>query len=135
MRWVAAPILIVIAMFAALSPDSGPTPEPIRSTAAARGAPQLTGISPDVGTVDGGTQVTLTGANLTGAIAVWFGDHEAANVAPIDTHQVTVTTPRGTAGKVDVRVIVGGNPVLAPNAFGYADGRPWAQRAWDLLMR
>ncbi|MEV4616526.1 IPT/TIG domain-containing protein [Kitasatospora sp. NPDC049258] len=73
-------------------------------------APTLGVISPNQGTSAGGTTVTLTGTNLTGATAVKFGATAAPSftvsadtvitaVSPpgSGTVQVTVTTPGGTS--------------------------------------
>jgi YVTN family beta-propeller protein len=74
--------------------------------------PVVTGVSPLSGPLAGGTAVTITGSNFTGATAVSFGgtpaasftvssdtsitavSPAAASVGPVD---VTVTTPNGTS--------------------------------------
>jgi Regulator of chromosome condensation (RCC1) repeat/IPT/TIG domain len=74
--------------------------------------PSVTGVSPAAGVVKGGTAVTITGTNLTGAAAVKFGATAAtefkvespttiAAVSPAGagTVDVTVTTPVGTSAK------------------------------------
>ncbi len=65
-------------------------------------APTVTGLSPASGPAVGGTAVTITGTNFTGATAVHFGKHPAAFIVTDDTH-IAVTSPAG-AGLVDVTV-------------------------------
>ena len=65
--------------------------------------PALTGISPTSGSTGGGTTVTITGTNLAGATSVSFGG--AAGTITADTGtQITVTSPAGSAGTVNVTV-------------------------------
>lgn len=68
--------------------------------------PQLTGIAPNVGSVLGGTLVTLTGsgfqANGAGANAVSFGGIAATNVVVVNDTELTCETPASPAGSVDV---------------------------------
>jgi YVTN family beta-propeller protein len=74
--------------------------------------PVVTGISPASGPLAGGTTVTITGSNFTGATAVSFGGTPATSftvssdtsitaVSPaasnVGTVDVTVTTPNGTS--------------------------------------
>ena len=70
-------------------------------------APTVTGVSPTTGPTAGGTSVTITGTNFTGATAVSFGgtaatpftvdqrdlDHRDRAGAAAGTVDVTVTTP------------------------------------------
>jgi hypothetical protein len=80
-------------------------------TFVAPGAPTVTGLSPTSGLTTGGTSVTITGTNFTGATAVDFGSvaassftvNSATSITAVDpaeaagTVTVTVTTPAGTA--------------------------------------
>ena len=66
-------------------------------------APTVTSVSPASGPATGGTTVTVTGTGFTGATAVHVGTATAAFTVVSDT-QLTVTTPAGTAGTVDVTV-------------------------------
>ena len=67
-------------------------------------APTVTSISPTTGPTAGGTSVTITGTNLTGATSVNFGSEAATEVTVVDATTVTATAPSGTAGGVDVTV-------------------------------
>ncbi|MGW7003917.1 virginiamycin B lyase family protein [Streptomyces sp. NPDC054933] len=81
--------------------------------------PTLTAISPTQGPAAGGTVVTITGTNLTGA-SVTIGGSPATNVSvnPGGT-QITATTPPGTPGPADVTVTTGGGTATLPAAFTY----------------
>lgn len=71
--------------------------------------PTVTAVSPGQGGTAGGTGVTITGANFSGATAVSFGGTRAASFAVNSANSITATSPSGAAGAVDVTVTtVGG---------------------------
>ncbi|MEV7683929.1 IPT/TIG domain-containing protein [Streptomyces sp. NPDC088341] len=78
-------------------------------------------ISPNQGSTGGGTTVTITGTNLTGATAVRFGTKLATITANTPT-SVTVTSPSG-AGTVPVTVTTPGG-TSNPLSFFYV-GAPF----------
>lgn len=78
-------------------------------------------ISPNQGSTGGGTTVTITGTNLSGATAVKFGTKSAAITANTAT-SVTVTSPSG-AGTVPVTVTTPGG-TSNPLSFFYV-GAPF----------
>ncbi len=84
-------------------------------------APTVTKISPTLGPTTGGTSVTITGANLANAVAVMFGTVEADTFANDTGNQIVVTSPAGTAGKVDIRVVTAGgtSAVTSKDKFMY----------------
>lgn len=63
-------------------------------------------ISPNQGSISGGTTVTITGINLVGALSVHFGDQLATITANTPT-SITVVNPPGN-GVVDVTVTTNG---------------------------
>ncbi len=65
-------------------------------------SPTVTSISPTTGPAAGGTSVTITGTNLSGATAVDFGSN-AATITADSANSITATSPAGT-GTVDVTV-------------------------------
>ena len=69
-------------------------------------SPTVTAVSPDSGSALGGTPVTITGTNFTGATGVSFGTVAvaAANFTVASATSITATAPAGTAGTVDVTV-------------------------------
>jgi hypothetical protein len=68
-------------------------------------APTVTAISPTFGPIAGGTSVTITGTNFTGATSVLFGTTAATNVTVVSSTQVTATSPALAAGAQNVHVV------------------------------
>jgi large repetitive protein len=83
--------------------------------------PAVTALSPARGPATGGTSVTITGANLTGASAVTFGATAATGFTVVSATQITATAPSGTASVVDITVTTpnGTSPTSAADAFTY----------------
>jgi hypothetical protein len=84
-------------------------------------APRVTSISPSRGPTSGGTTVTITGSNLSGATAVNFGASVATIISVDSASQVTATAPAGSSGTVDVRVTSAGgtSPTVGGDQFTY----------------
>lgn len=86
-------------------------------------APTLSMVMPNTGLEAGGTSVTLTGSDFTGATAVQFGSPMAMNMTVVSDTQITCMTPAGT-GTVDVTIqSPNGNTTLA-QAFAYQPPPP-----------
>lgn len=76
--------------------------------------PEVTSVSPDEGTANGGTAITITGVLLTGATGVLIGGNAATSVVVVNSTTITCVTPAGTIGFADVQVTgITGNPDLA----------------------
>jgi hypothetical protein len=71
------------------------------------GIPVVTGISPGSGPAAGGTSVTITGTNLTGASTVTFGATGGSITANTAT-SITATSPAHAAGQIHVTVTTAG---------------------------
>ena len=84
------------------------------------GAPTVTGISPSVGTVSGGTAVTITGTGFTGATSVTIGGAAATGVTVVNSTTITATTPAGTAGTANVVVTTPGGTGTGSGLYTYA---------------
>ncbi len=82
--------------------------------------PTIGGISPASGPTAGGTQVTISGANFTGAIVVYFGGTAATSFKVNTDGSITAVSPAGT-GTVDVKVVTpsGANATTAADQFTY----------------
>jgi parallel beta-helix repeat protein len=75
--------------------------------------PVVTGISPAAGPLAGGTDVTITGANLANVTAVAFGNATVAVQSNTGT-QITAISPSGAAaGMVDVTLVAPGGASAA----------------------
>jgi formylglycine-generating enzyme required for sulfatase activity len=72
---------------------------------------QVSSIVPNSGNYTGGTAITITGAYLAATTGVTIGGVPATNVVAVSATQVTVVTPAGSVGAVDV-VITGTKGVL-----------------------
>ncbi|PZA12230.1 transporter [Rhodopseudomonas palustris] len=81
--------------------------------------PAVTSISPASGPAAGGTSVTITGNNLTGATAVSFGGVAATAVSVTSATTITATTPAHGAGVVDVTVTTPGGSSTGAGLFSY----------------
>ncbi|MGA2037309.1 MAG: IPT/TIG domain-containing protein, partial [Acidimicrobiales bacterium] len=66
--------------------------------------PTVTSISPTSGTTGGGTSVTVTGTNFTGASAVHFGSTAATGGTVKNATQITAVSPPESVGTVNVTV-------------------------------
>jgi hypothetical protein len=66
--------------------------------------PTLTAISPRIGSIAGGTSVTLIGTNLTGATGVTLGGTAATNLVVVNSTTIICTIPAHAAGAVSVLV-------------------------------
>jgi hypothetical protein len=70
--------------------------------------PAIFSMSPTSGSTAGGTLVTLTGVNFTGATEVTFGSVPGTGLTVLNSGtQITITSPARTAGTVSVRVTTG----------------------------
>ncbi|MHB1890691.1 MAG: IPT/TIG domain-containing protein, partial [Acidimicrobiales bacterium] len=109
---------------------SSPSLSQLTGTVLAVGSsPTVTAISPSSGSVSGGTTVTVTGTNFTGATAVDFGttpaksfnvvsssDLSAVSPAGTGTVDITVTTPTGTSATSSADRFTYTAPVIKPLA-------------------
>ena len=81
-------------------------------------APTVTAVNPSSGPTGGGTPVTITGTNFTGATTVKFGSNNAASYTIDSSTQITATSPAGSAGTVDVTITAAGG-TSATGAFDH----------------
>lgn len=83
--------------------------------------PSITAVSPTAGLPDGGTRVTVKGANFVGTVKVGFGGSAGSAVAVASSGTVQVTAPAHSPGAVDIRVSTpyGTSSVVASDHFTY----------------
>jgi IPT/TIG domain/Dockerin type I domain len=80
-------------------------------------APTITNINPTSGTTAGGTALTITGTNLSGATVTIGGS--SATVTGTTATTATFTTPAHAAGAVDVTVTTAGGSATSTNGYTY----------------
>ncbi|WP_281660333.1 putative Ig domain-containing protein [Microvirgula aerodenitrificans] len=88
--------------------------------------PTLTQVTPPTGSTAGGTTVTLTGTNLTGATAVSFGGSAASSFTVNNATTITATTPAHAAGAVNVVATTSNGTATLTNGYTYALPAPTA---------
>ena len=86
-------------------------------------APTISAVNPNTGTTTGGTAITITGTNLTGASSVQVGSGYATSVVVVNDTTVTAVTPAGTAGAQNVSVTTAGGIATLTGGFTY--GAAW----------
>jgi hypothetical protein len=88
--------------------------------------PTVTGVSPSSGTTAGGTAVTITGTNLSDATGVSFGSFGDGSITADSSTQITVTSPAGSAGQVDITVTTPGgtSAITSADEFTYVVPAP-----------
>jgi hypothetical protein len=84
--------------------------------------PVITEVSPNNGSVKGGTVVNITGTGFTGATAVYFSDSLGTNLIVNSDSSITVTSPSASAtGTVDIFILgpAGTNVISNNDKFVY----------------
>ena len=84
--------------------------------------PEVTNVTPASGSLEGGTNVTITGSGFTGVTAVLFGSTPAASYTFVSDSTIFATSPpSATAGTVDVTVTTpyGTSNAVANDKFTY----------------
>jgi len=83
--------------------------------------PAVTSIAPSAGPTSGGTAATVTGTGLTTTQSVTVGGATAPFAVISDT-ELSIVTPPGTAGAVDVVVTTTGGTATITGGFTYTAG-------------
>jgi hypothetical protein len=83
-------------------------------------SPSITGVAPETGPANGGSSVTISGTNFTGATAVIFGSTYTKSFVVSSETSITAVAPAGS-GAVDVSVITpaGITPISPVDRFTY----------------
>ena len=80
---------------------------------------QVSSIVPNTGSYTGGTAITITGAYLAATASVTIGGVPATNVVAVSATQVTVVTPAGSVGTVDVVITGSKGALTVADGFTY----------------
>jgi hypothetical protein len=84
-------------------------------------APKVSGVTPNQGTVSGGTTVTIAGSNFQPGTTVQFGDAPASAVQVTSPSQIQAISPAGPSGSVSVKIFgADGQTATAGNSFTYS---------------
>lgn len=86
--------------------------------------PYVSAVSPSSGTTAGGTSVTLTGLDFTGATGVTIGGSPAASFSIVNDTTITAVTPPHAVGTVSVEVTTSNGTSLSNSLFAYAIPSP-----------
>ncbi|WFB10512.1 IPT/TIG domain-containing protein [Streptomyces sp. LX-29] len=81
------------------------------ATSALRVLRRPAAISPNQGSLGGGTAVTIIGRGFTNTSSVLFGNHKATDVVVVNDTTITAVTPAGT-GSATVRVTAAGGTAV-----------------------
>ncbi|WP_432982803.1 IPT/TIG domain-containing protein [Dactylosporangium sp. CA-233914] len=82
-------------------------------------APTVTAVSPADGPVAGGTEVTITGTDLTGATKVTFDGTAGTGLTVVSATSLKVTTPAHAAGDAPIVVTAPGGTSNNTEEFAY----------------
>ena len=99
--------------------SSGPASGSVFTYATPVPAPTVTMVGPNSGSTAGGTPVSLTGTNFTGATAVSFGGTVATTFVVNSATSITATSPARAAGAVNVTVTTSGGTSATSAADQY----------------
>jgi hypothetical protein len=86
--------------------------------------PDVTGVTPPIGTTVGGTTVTITGTGLTGTTNVAFGAVPAINFRVVSDTEIIAVSPPQAASIQNVHVTTAGGtsePLVAVDPFTYVN--------------
>lgn len=89
------------------------------SSVSAEAAPFISNVLPSSGDAGGGETVVLSGSGFTGATAVTMGGRAVSGFSVDNDGQVTLTTPPGVVGTVDVTVTSASGSDTAVGGFTY----------------
>jgi photosystem II stability/assembly factor-like uncharacterized protein len=83
-------------------------------------SPIVTSVSPAVGSIAGGTAITITGSGFSAGLSVQIGGQEAADVKVVTPNLATAVAPQGVQGAANVvaKASDGSSAILA-NGFVY----------------
>jgi len=88
----------------------------------------ITSLEPSFGNVAGNDQINIIGNGFKAGIEVQFGKRAAKNVVIVSPTRITVKTPSGVEGKVDVTITLDdGRTLFLENGFTYRRDAPSGQ--------
>jgi plastocyanin len=92
-------------------------------------APTVATVTPNSGSIKGGTVITITGTNFTANPNVRVGGVLATNVVLVNSTTITARTPRHGVGLKDVEVVNGAQSGKKTDGFRYTTDTP---KKWSI---
>ncbi len=84
---------------------------------------KLFSITPTTGHIDGGTEVSIIGANFVGSAEVFFGSKKT-DAQVMSKTRISATSPMAdSAGVVDIKVVISGKELILASAFTYIEAK------------
>jgi hypothetical protein len=83
--------------------------------------PGISTVTPPSGTMDGGTRVSITGSSVVGVTSVTFGGVAGTGLDIVSPTELSVTTPAGSVGSVDVTASNSTGGITIPDGYEYTD--------------
>ena len=121
---------VLAAGWACSSPTSPTTSTTTTETTTTQDAPTVTAVEPAIGSVDGGTAVTITGTNFLNVTSVAFGSTSTTLWTLVSDTSISVIAPAGSPGSVDVVVTTAGGA----SAVTDGDQFEWDRNALTSLV-
>ncbi len=84
-------------------------------------APVITSVLPNVGTITGGTPITISGNYFFGTTSVTVGEVAATGLEIVNATTINATTPAGAAGSAAVSVTANGRTGTLAGGFSYSN--------------
>lgn len=123
-----------------LSSATGTTPPSPSAMILLAPVPSIISVSPSIGSISGGTEVTITGLDVVGASSVKFGSVQASSFRVLSSSTIVATAPAQAAGTVDITITNAGvtSPVVTVAKFTYSATVPtmgeWFMGLLTLLL-
>jgi len=86
--------------------------------------PNVSGISPSIGSTAGGTPVTISGTGFVAPATVKIRGAAATSVVVANATTITAVTPAGSAGAADVSVVQGAQGSMLAAGYTYSSAPP-----------
>jgi formylglycine-generating enzyme required for sulfatase activity len=83
-------------------------------------------VSPAIGSVLGGTALTVTGTGLAATSSVTIGGVACTNLTVVSSTEIRVTTPSGAPGPSPLSVTTPAGTTTIKNGYTYGANLPWA---------